>query len=45
MARSLHLKTVAEGVETLDQVKWLQKRGVRYCQGLAFCQGDAGAGV
>lgn len=38
MARSLHLKTVAEGVETLDQVKWLQKRGVRYCQGWHFAR-------
>lgn len=25
------VKTIAEGVETEDQVNWLRKRGVRYC--------------
>lgn len=36
MAQSLRLKIVAEGVETADQVSWLLKRGVQYCQGWYF---------
>ncbi|MBN0581632.1 EAL domain-containing protein, partial [Pseudomonas aeruginosa] len=31
MARGLRLKTIAEGVETPEQVSWLYKRGVQYC--------------
>ncbi len=45
MARSLRLKTIAEGVETLDQVDWLLKRGVQFLSGLAFCGGNAATGV
>jgi sensor c-di-GMP phosphodiesterase-like protein len=36
MAKSLGLDTVAEGVEGIEQVKWLQHRGVKYGQGYLF---------
>jgi len=36
MAKSLHLDTVAEGIETLEQVDWLTQHGVRLGQGFLF---------
>jgi sensor c-di-GMP phosphodiesterase-like protein len=36
MAKSLHLDTVAEGIETPEQVEWLTRQGVRLGQGFLF---------
>lgn len=38
MAHSLQLKTIAEGVENSEQVCWLLKRGVQFCQGWYFAK-------
>jgi len=38
MARRLGLKTIAEGVETATQVRYLQKIGVEYVQGWFFSE-------
>lgn len=36
LARRLNMTTVAEGVETGEQAKWLSDRGVNYLQGFYF---------
>ncbi|WP_312581628.1 cyclic di-GMP phosphodiesterase [Atlantibacter hermannii] len=36
LARRLNMMTVAEGVETCEQAKWLKERGVNYLQGFYF---------
>ncbi|WP_333893643.1 EAL domain-containing protein, partial [Atlantibacter subterraneus] len=36
LARRLNMTTVAEGVETWEQTKWLRDRGVNYLQGFFF---------
>lgn len=36
MAKALNIKTVAEGVESEDQVRWLQQEGCDYAQGYYF---------
>lgn len=38
MAQSLRLKIIAEGVEKEEQVRWLCKRGVHFCQGWYFAR-------
>lgn len=37
MTRRLDIQTVAEGVETAEQARWLIDRGVNYLQGYYFC--------
>ncbi len=36
LAKKLHLHTVAEGVETREQARWLTNRGVHHMQGFLF---------
>ncbi|MDM9615193.1 cyclic di-GMP phosphodiesterase [Kosakonia cowanii] len=36
LAKRLNMRTVAEGVETPEQVRWLRDRGVHYLQGYFF---------
>lgn len=38
LAKRLNMGTVAEGVETAEQAKWLRARGVNYLQGYYFCR-------
>jgi len=36
LAKRLNMDTVAEGVETAEQAKWLREQGVTYLQGYYF---------
>lgn len=36
LSRQLNLKVIAEGIETLEQANYLQKKGVEYLQGYYF---------
>ena len=38
MAKELGIKTLAEGVETEEQLDFLQKRDCQYVQGYYFCK-------
>lgn len=38
MAKALQIKTVAEGVETEEQMRWLQREGCDYAQGYYFAK-------
>ncbi len=38
MAKSLHMKTVAEGVETVEQANALRSMGCNYAQGYFYCK-------
>ena len=38
MSKQMRLKTVAEGVETMDQLRWLREIGCDEVQGFYFCR-------
>lgn len=38
LAKRLNMQTVAEGVETANQARWLRARGVNFLQGYWFCR-------
>jgi EAL domain-containing protein (putative c-di-GMP-specific phosphodiesterase class I) len=38
MANNLHLNVIAEGVETLEQLNYLQENGCHEVQGYYFCK-------
>jgi EAL domain-containing protein len=44
LANALHVKIVAEGVETEDQAQWLRAHGCEVAQGYLFSRPLAGAG-
>ena len=45
LAKDLHLDTIAEGVETVDQLDWVKNLGCAFAQGFAISRGMDGAMV
>jgi EAL domain-containing protein (putative c-di-GMP-specific phosphodiesterase class I) len=41
IASQLNIKTVAEGVETLEELRWVQERGATFVQGYLIAKPSA----
>lgn len=45
MCRLMRLASVAEGVETRDQLTWVRNQGIEYCQGFLFARALPADGI